>query len=310
MFKDKMLNRKDRLASLQVKLAGNNHNTKSYADSRFWKLETNDGIGSAVIRFLPECDGSDEVFVQYYRHEFKGSFGWMIDNCPTTIKGQCPVCERNREIWESGDEDTPKKRKRKEKFVSNIMVVDDPQHPENNGKVFLFLYGKSIFDMIKDASSPTSEFPDEPLPDPVDVFDFIEGANFNLRMSMKGSIPTYEKSSFQSPSRLSVGGREMSDDEMEKLWKSQYNLEEFNSPEFFKPYDALKTRFEKVTGETVPAQTSYSKPEQYSKLEQYSKPETSSEFLTKTEPVSSTPSNVSNAVGDDLSFFEKLAAQP
>ena len=44
-----------------------------------------------------------------------------------------------------------RKRKRKLSYYANILVVSDPKHPENEGKVFLYKFGKKIFDKITEA---------------------------------------------------------------------------------------------------------------------------------------------------------------
>ena len=72
----------------------------------------------------------------------------------TTLSQKDPVSEENTRLWNTGldsDKEIARKRKRKLSYYSNIMVVSDPKHPENEGKVFLFKFGKKIFDKITEA---------------------------------------------------------------------------------------------------------------------------------------------------------------
>jgi hypothetical protein len=213
---------------------------KSYKDDRFWKpeLDKSDN-GYAVIRFLPPVEGEDTPWVRVFNHGFKGKGGWFIENCPTTIGLKCPLCEANSELWNSGDEadkDIARNRKRRLQYISNIMVVEDPKNPSNEGKVFLYKFGKKIFDKIMESLQP--EFADE---EPVNPFDFWKGADFKLKIRKVAGFTNYDKSEFASPSALN------DDDEvLEKIWNQQYKLQEFVSPEQFKSYGDLKNRLDMV----------------------------------------------------------------
>jgi len=178
------LKKQSKLGSLTAKLVKEveKMNTSSgSSDDRLWKLDVDkSGNGYAVIRFLPAPDGEDLPFVKVYSHAFQGPGGWLIDNCLTTLNGQkCPVCEYNSGLWNNGTDagkEVARKQKRKLTYVSNIYVVKDPANPDNEGKVFLFKYGKKIFDKLTEAMQP--EFEDE---SPIDPFDFWQGANFKLK---------------------------------------------------------------------------------------------------------------------------------
>jgi hypothetical protein len=216
---------------------------KDYSDDRFWKpTRDKSDNGYAVIRFLPPADGEDVPFVRVFNHGFKGKGGWLIDNCPTTIGKKCPVCEANGELWNSGneaDKDTARNRKRRLSYIANIMVVSDSKNPENEGKVFLYKFGKKIFDKIQEVIQP--EFDDE---DPIDPFNFWEGANFKLKIRKVGGFVNYDKSEFDSPSPLFDGD----DKALEALWNTQYKLQEFIGEDQFKSYEELKTRMDSVIG--------------------------------------------------------------
>jgi hypothetical protein len=197
--------------------------------------------GYAVIRFLPAPDGEDLPFVKVYSHAFQGPGGWLIDSCLTTLNQKCPVCEHNSGLWNSGmdsNKEVARKQKRKLTYMSNIYVVKDPANPENEGKVFLFKYGKKIFDKLTEAMQP--EFEDET---PIDPFDFWTGANFKLKAKNVAGYRNYDSSEFAAQGAL------LSDDDaMEAIWKKQYSLSEFVAPDQFKSYEEMKKRLESVLG--------------------------------------------------------------
>ena len=219
---------------------------KSYVDERLWKPELDkSGNGYAVIRFLPAVKGEDLPWAKVWNHAFQGPTGqWYIENSLTTLSQKDPVSEHNTRLWNTGlesDKEIARKQKRKLQYFSNIYVVSDAKHPENEGKVFLFRYGKKIFDKITAAMSP--EFEDEKAINP---FDFWEGANFKLKIRKVDGYWNYDKSEFEDTSKLFED-----DSEADKVWKSQYSLAEFTAPTNFKSYDELKTRLDAVLSGTV-----------------------------------------------------------
>ena len=214
-------------------------------DDRFWKPEVDaSGNGYAVIRFLPAPEGETIPWAKLYSHAFQGPGGWYIENSLTTL-GQVkdPVGEVNRRLWNSGsdeDKETARKQKRKLQYYSNIYVVKDPKHPENEGKVFLYKYGKKIHDKILAAMQP--EFQDET---PVNVFDLWEGANFKLKIKKVAGYWNYDSSEFDSVSALSAD-----DTELESIWKTEHSLEAFTNKDQFKSYEDLERRLNMVLGVT------------------------------------------------------------
>jgi hypothetical protein len=219
----------------------------------FWKPEVDKaGNGMATIRFLPApaVDGDDGLpWVKIYSHGFQGPGGWLIDNCLTTKNQQCPVCEHNSRLWNSGIEankEIVRKQKRKLNYMANVYIVSDPKHPENEGKVKLYRFGAKIFEKITEAMNP--QFEDETAINP---FDLWKGANFKLKITKVAGYQNYDKSEFMSPSALLDD-----DEELEKIWKSEHSLNEMISDKEFKSYDELKSRLDKVLGGAdAPAKT-------------------------------------------------------
>jgi len=256
----------------------------------FWRPEVDKaGNGMATIRFLPasEKDGEDGLpWVKIFSHGFQGPGGWLIDNCLTTKNQQCPVCEHNSTLWNSGIEankDVVRKQKRKLNYVSNVYIVSDPKHPENEGKVFLFRYGKKIFDKITEAMNP--QFADEQAVNP---FDLWKGANFKLKIRKVEGYQNYDKSEFETTSPLSND-----DAELETVWKSQYSLQELISDKEFKSYDDLKKRLDKVLGLNGEAPKTT--------VEQVKAKEFTASKKTVVEP--------DLADDDDMAYFSKLAEE-
>ena len=219
---------------------------KSYKDERLWKPELDKtGNGYAVIRFLPAVEGEDLPWAKIWNHAFQGPTGqWYIENSLTTLGQKDTVSELNTSHWNSGvesDKEIARKQKRKLQYFSNIYVVSDSKHPENEGKVFLFRFGKKIFDKIMETMQPA--FEDE---SPVNPFDFWKGANFKLKIRKVDGYWNYDKSEFEAPTPLFDN-----DDDIEEVWNKQYSLEEFTAPTNFKSYDELKTRMNMVLAGTT-----------------------------------------------------------
>ena len=218
----------DKLTSELNKISGSGQ-TDNKKDDRFWYPNVDKaGNGYAVIRFLPPPSNEDTPFVRIFEHGFQGPTGsWYIENSLTTIGKPDPVGELNNTLWNSGldsDKEIARKQKRKLHFISNVYVITDQQNPENEGKVFLFKYGKKIFDKLNEAMNP--EFADE---DALNPFDFWEGANFKLKIRNVEGYRNYDKSEFAKPTALFED-----DDEMETVWKKQHSLQEFIAPGKFK----------------------------------------------------------------------------
>ena len=269
---------------------------KSYVDERIWKPTMDkSGNGYAVIRFLPAPEGEDLPWVKLWNHAFQGPTGqWYIENSLTTMSKNDPVSEYNSKLWNSGietDKEIARKQKRKLQYYSNIYVVSDSANKQNEGKVFLYRYGKKIFDKVMEAMQPA--FEDET---PVNPFDFWEGANFKLKLRKVDGYWNYDKSEFDAPSALLNGD----DGDLEKIYGQQYSLAEFTAPSNFKSYDELKTRLDMVLSGTVAANTTV-------ETLMEDEPTAPTTVDTKEEPAPKI-SVVDDDKDDAMSYFEQLVA--
>ena len=261
--------------------------TQKGQDERFWQPAVDSsGNGTAVIRFLPASKGEDIPWVRLFNHGFQGPGGWYIENSLTTLGKDDPVTKHNNMLWNRGDDagkDQARKQKRRLTYIANIFVVSDPAHPENEGKVFLYKFGKKIFDKINDLMNP--EFEDE---DPRNPFDLWEGSNFKLKIRNVQGYRNYDKSEFDSTAALLDD-----DDALEEVWKTEYSIQEFLDPKNFKSYDELSAKMNKVLGLDGGAP----------------KPSTTAEDVEEAPAI---PAKEADAIASDddddsLSFFQKLA---
>ena len=291
------------LTSKLVKEVEKMNNTGGGADDRLWKPEMDkSGNGYAVIRFLPAPDGEDLPWVKLFSHAFQGPGGWYIENSLTTINQKDPLGELNRELWNSGndkDKDTVRKQKRKLSFYANIYVVRDPANPQNEGKVFLYKFGKKIFDKIMDVMQP--EFEDE---SPINPFDFWAGANFKLKLQKKDGFWNYDKSEFDTPAPLLED-----DDALEAIWKKEHSLQAFVAADQFKSYDDLKKRLDYVLGRKAPQRVTTEELDYDTTVQQEQKRVSEEEVLQKLEQSYKDSKKVEDdsEEEDPMSYFAKLA---
>ena len=297
------LKKQSKLGSLTSKLVKEVEklNTNSNVDDRIWKPEMGKtGNGYAVIRFLPAPEGEDIPWAKIWTHAFQGPGGWYIENSLTTLNEKDPVSEYNRELWNSGidaDKDTVRKQKRKLSYYANIYVVKDPTNPQNEGQVFLYKFGKKIFDKIMEAMQP--EFEDETAINP---FDFWQGANFKLKIKKVAGYWNYDSSEFGPVEPLLPD-----DDALESIWKKQYSLTEITARDKFKSYEDLKKRLDMVLG-----MKKVSTPRMDESLEDESEGrgsftptfESKAPEVVAEEPTIPSPTEDED---DALSYFQKLA---
>ena len=270
---------------------------QSYSDDRFWKPELDkSGNGYAVFRFLPAVKNEDLPWARLWSHAFQGPGGWYIENSLTTLNKKDPVSESNSLLWNSGveaDKEIARKRKRKLSYIANVLIINDAKHPENEGQVKLFKFGKKIFDKITEAMKP--EFEDEK---PINPFDFWEGANFKLKIRKVDGYWNYDKSEFDSPTAIADN-----DESIEEIWNKQYALKPFLAPENFKSYDELKSKLDKVLSGV--RNTGTAEDVAIPPVTQVSKPDVVAETVS-----APTPAVEEDEDSDEtLSYFSKLAEE-
>jgi hypothetical protein len=272
-----------------------NKETSSSSDDRYWQPEVDKvGNGYAIIRFLPAPQNEELPWVRIWNHGFQGPGGWYIENSLTTLNQPDPVAEYNSKLWNSGndkDKEVARKQKRRLSYIGNIYVVKDPAHPENEGKVFLFKFGKKIFDKINEKMNP--QFEDEK---PVNPFDLWAGANFRLKIRKVEGYRNYDKSEFDESAPLLDD-----DNDMEAIWKTQFSLAELVAPDKFKSYDELKKRLEKVLSEPS---TSRKTEDDDVPFERPAPRPSAAPAVGKTAAAPKKPVMEDD---DDLEFFNKLA---
>ena len=261
-----------------------------YQDERLWKPELDKtGNGYAVLRFLPATSGEDMPWVRLWSHAFQGPGGWYIENSLTTLGHKDPVSEENTRLWNTGvesDKGIARNRKRKLSYYSNVLIVSDPTHPENEGQVKLFKFGKKIFDKITEAMQP--EFDDET---PINPFDFWKGANFKLKIRKVDGFWNYDKSEFEGVSAIADN-----DDNIKAIWEKQYPLKPFLDADNFKSYEELKEKLNRVITGTKSTDT----------VENVDLPSTSTGTVQSKD--SATTASASDS-DDTLDYFSKLAEE-
>lgn len=196
-------------------------------------------------------------------------------------------------MWNTGSKDNQnivRDRKRKLSYYSNIYVVKDPAAPQNEGKIFLYKFGKKVFDKIMAAMQP--EFDDEK---PINPFDFWEGANFKLKLRKVEGYWNYDKSEFAEPSSLLDN-----DDELETIYKSLHNLNDFTGVNNFKSYVDLKKRLYQVLG--TKSTNKRQDPETMDEEEEVQTTKNESTFTSSSKTTAEEDES-----DDALSYFQKLA---
>jgi hypothetical protein len=299
--------------------------SSSQKDERYWEPKVDKaGNGYAVIRFMPAPEGEDLPWVRYWDHAFKGPSGlWYIEKSLTTLGQSDPVSETNSEIWNTGREDMKaiaRERRRRLHYVSNIYIISDPAAPENEGKVFLFKYGKKIFEKIMDAMQP--EFEDE---ESIVPFDFWEGADFKMKIRQVDGYRNFDKSEFVKNNGKGIPFMDGNDEKLEKIYGTLYPLLDIIDPSHFKSYDELKTKFLRVIGSentmkmaaAAAADASDDGNDDSSTAAEESNVRSFNSKVGKSEPPKSMPtskskpndSDIDDDEDDTLSYFARLAAE-
>ena len=226
----------------QFSKISNKGKTTKDADERFYVPgKDSDGNVAAVIRFLPSPD-SPAILVES-KHFIKGADGVYTEDCPKAHGKSCPACSWIGKAWGDGDKNAYKKWGAKDKFIANILIINDVNKPENNGKVFLYKFGKGIYNMIESKVNPQ-----DGLDEPSIIFDYETGENFKL-VGSPASFATggktieyvdFKRSEFKGSSRLGT------DDEITAADSGLHEMTEWLPEKALKSYDELKVILDKV----------------------------------------------------------------
>jgi hypothetical protein len=286
-------------------------------DQRFWK-PTVDAAGNAfaVIRFLPSKTEDSLPFVKTYSHGFQHNGKWFIEECPTTIGKECPVCQANSALWNSGfeaDKEVARQRKRRLKYIANILVIKDPKNPENDGKVKLFSFGQKIFDKLQAVMNPPAEYGDEPR----DPFSFFDGCQVKYKQKKVAGYPNMDDTMVEAAGDLFDGD----EDKLMGVLESMVDLNEFLEESKFKSGDELQKRLNKVLGEAAPAHHDEEEVEQVAKatgseygasskmdaLRKKAAKPVEEEEVEAPKPTKKAAPKQEEEEDDDLAFFRSLA---
>lgn len=217
----------------------------SSEDKGEWKLKLDaSGNGQAVIRFLPAKTDDALPFAILVNHGFKKNGKWYIETCSSTHGDydSCPVCQyiSKNDLYNTNKTEYSQ-LKRKTSYWANILVVKDPQAPDNEGKVFKYRFGKKIWDKINAMIAVDTEMGETP----VDVTCPWEGANFVLKVKQVSGFSNYDESKFLNQSAIP----NIDDESFQKeLFEQMVDLSEMTSKDKFKSFEELNTKFNQVLG--------------------------------------------------------------
>lgn len=212
-------------------------------DERFWELtKDNDYNGEAIVRFLPQPESKKGFpIIKMLNHGFKQNGRWFIENCPTIIGKPCPICEKAIVEYAKHENEENFKNPfyKKTRYIACILVVKDPGKPENEGQIMLWSFGPSIYDKIMDGVAPESG-----LTEAIEAFDLYDGVNFLIKSHKKDKWPNYSNSKFMT-SATPVAKK---DKEIEKIFNSIINVDEFLEEDKFKSAEELQKKLNDILG--------------------------------------------------------------
>lgn len=246
----KKLKEQDSVEELKKQLEKDSNNFEK--DSRLWypQIDREKGTATAVIRFLPasESDGDYPSFIKFFKHSFKLNDKWYIENCPTTVKkgdNVCPVCNANKKIYGTNSKEVAKNktagRTRRARYISNILVIDDPENPENNGKVKLLEYGNEIYGLIENKIKPKFDHQKA-----INPFDFWNGCDFIFNIYKDKGNVKYDASEWSEQKPVAE-----SDENIATIWEQCHSLSEYFDNIEFKSFEKLSKRWTYVSNEKV-----------------------------------------------------------
>jgi len=188
-----------------------------------------------VVRLIPNVEAPSKTFFHYFTHGWNsfatGQYLNLIS--PNTWGERDPISETRYRLLKTGTEEEKEKAgkiMRKENWMANVYIVNDPVKPENNGTIKLLRFGRQLHKIIMDAMQGDEAEELGPR-----IFDLTKnGCDFRIKVEKQGEYPTYVTSKFGMPKKLNIdyeGG-------IDAIHKNIYDLESVYS---VKSYDELKS---------------------------------------------------------------------
>lgn len=196
-------------------------------------LRTKPG-NSYEIRLLPNMEDPSKTFYHYFSHGWTSfSTGQYVSALsPTTWGDRDPIAEYRLKVFRGGSPEEKAKSDsiyRRENWLVNAYVVNDPDDPENNDTVKILRFGKQLHKIIMEGI--TGEDSDQ-LGER--IFDLSEkGCSFRVRCEKQGDYPTYVSSKFLMPGEIAG----MDDARAKEIYNSGHDL---TSVFKVKTYEELK----------------------------------------------------------------------
>lgn len=188
-----------------------------------------------TVRLLPNVKDPSKTFFHYY------SYGWnsfttgqlVTVVSPTTWNQRDPIAEERYRVLRNGTEKEKEKAlaiKRRENWLVNVYVINDPVNADNNGKIKLLRFGRQLHKIIMDAIEGEEAAELGPR-----IFDLSpKGCNLRIKVEKQGDYPTYVSSKFSTPKEIEG----LEEAEFKKIYNGAFDLESYVS---VKSYDELKT---------------------------------------------------------------------
>jgi hypothetical protein len=233
-------------------------------DANLYKYRAKNGESTVLLRFLPApVDDIELPYAEVFHHSYKNNGKLLLEKCPQSMSktNKCPVCEHGTKLWRNGDKEDAKQFFHQVSYYVNVLIINDINTPENNGKIFVLKLGKSLFKKLKDKMSPSEE--DKELgATAVNIFDYEEGLNFKLKISetvikekrngedYSYTVPRYDGSTWVDvPTKIGIDPKKpFTEQEIdEKIEKNLIPLKPYIFDDQ-KEYSALQERLNRVLG--------------------------------------------------------------
>ncbi|HAT66319.1 MAG TPA: hypothetical protein DCS66_17280 [Flavobacteriaceae bacterium] len=153
-----------------------------------------------TVRLLPNIKDPSKTFFHYYTHGWTSfATGQYINQIsPQTWGERDPIGETRYRITKTGTLEEKEKAKsilRRENWLVNVYVINDPVNPDNNGTIKLLRFGRQLHKVVMEAMQ--GDDADELGPR---IFDLSKnGVDFRIKVEKQGDFPTYVSSKFGMP---------------------------------------------------------------------------------------------------------------